>query len=55
VQKGIKDTLRAYDYFLPCVCAPTGDIEATPPEDTALDGRAVVAEIHRLSENRRRL
>ncbi len=50
-QIGIKDTLRAQGYFLPCVCEPTEDLVVAPPEDAALFGRAIVMRVEHLSEN----
>ncbi len=50
-QIGIKDTLHAQGYFLPCVCEPTEDLVISQPEDAALFGRAIVTNVDHLSEN----
>ncbi len=35
-QEGLKDTLRAQGYFLPCVCVPDGDLVAAFPDADAV-------------------
>jgi NAD(P)H-flavin reductase/ferredoxin/truncated hemoglobin YjbI len=41
-QAGLRPTLRAQGYFLPCACVPTGDMEIAPPRDADLYSPAVV-------------
>ena len=50
-QIGIKDTLQAQGYFLPCVCETTQDIGVAPPEPAEIFGRAVVTEVAHPSKN----
>lgn len=49
-QQGIKDTLRAQGYFLPCTCIPTEALEIAPPKEADLFGRAVIKTVDYLSE-----
>ena len=41
-QYGIKETLRAQNYFLPCVLAPESDRTVALPRDSDVFGRAVI-------------
>jgi NAD(P)H-flavin reductase/ferredoxin/truncated hemoglobin YjbI len=41
-QSGIRPTLRAQGYFLPCTCVPVGDMEIAPPRPADLYSPAVV-------------
>jgi NAD(P)H-flavin reductase/ferredoxin len=50
-QKGVKDTLTAQGYFLPCVCIPEEDLELASPNDADLFSRAVVTGKEMLSPN----
>ncbi len=50
-QTGIKDTLKAQGYFLPCLCSPAGDLDVALPNDSDIYGRAVVAAKEALSPN----
>jgi len=50
-QKGIKDSLVAKNYFLPCVCRPVHDLEFAPPSDDDLYFTALVASKELLSRN----
>lgn len=43
-QKGLKDSLAAKNYFLPCVCRPEQDLEFAPPSEDDLYFSALVAE-----------
>ncbi|NIA67253.1 2Fe-2S iron-sulfur cluster binding domain-containing protein [Pelagibius litoralis] len=54
-QVGIKDTLKALGYFLPCVCLPEGSLEISVPEDADLLGRARVVSKETLSPSVSRL
>lgn len=46
---GLKDTLAAQNYFLPCVCFPQGDIEVAPYDSSLGKLEATVTGIERLS------
>lgn len=41
-QTGLRPTLRAQGYFMPCVCVPSDDMVIEPPRDADLFNRAVV-------------
>ncbi|NIR60299.1 MAG: 2Fe-2S iron-sulfur cluster binding domain-containing protein [Gammaproteobacteria bacterium] len=41
---GLRPTLRAQGYFLPCKCIPEGDMEIAPPREADLFSPAVVYE-----------
>ncbi len=43
-QAGLRQTLRALGYFLPCKCIPIGDMEIAPRRDADLFSPAVVHE-----------
>lgn len=43
-QEGLKPTLRAQGYFLPCMCPVAADMTIAAPRDADVFGRAVVAE-----------
>ncbi len=48
-QDGLRDTLRAEGYFLPCVCTPDDDLVLDGVEDAALYGRVRVTAKERLA------
>ena len=48
-QKGLKDSLKARQYFLACVCRPTEDMVIHPAEHAAQRARAIVRVIEKLS------
>ncbi len=48
-QDGLRDSLRAQGYFLPCLASPEGDIDLLSGEDADLFGRARLVEIERLA------
>jgi CDP-4-dehydro-6-deoxyglucose reductase len=48
-QKGLKDSLKARNYFLACLCRPTGDLTVHPAEHAAQRARAVIQRIEKLS------
>ena len=51
-QKGLKDSLKARNYFLACVCRPAGDLTLQPPgEHAAPLARGVVRRIEKLSHD----
>jgi NAD(P)H-flavin reductase/ferredoxin len=50
-QKGLKPTLAAQGYFLPCVCEPEGPLRMAGVEDADLFGRAVVSRKEILSSD----
>jgi ferredoxin-NADP reductase/ferredoxin/truncated hemoglobin YjbI len=50
-QKGLKDSLVAKNYFLPCVCRPVQDLEFAPPADDDLYFKALVASKEPLSRD----
>jgi ferredoxin-NADP reductase/ferredoxin/truncated hemoglobin YjbI len=50
-QKGLKDSLVAKNYFLPCVCRPLQDLEFAPPADDDLYFTALVAAKEPLSRD----
>lgn len=50
-QTGLKDTLRAQGYFLPCVCHPQGDLEIARPDAALTRIEAVVSHITPLSQD----
>jgi NAD(P)H-flavin reductase/ferredoxin len=50
-QKGLKDSLRARNYLLACVCRPSGDITIHPAEHAAQRARAIVKRIEKLSDD----
>lgn len=43
-QEGLKPTLRAQGYFLPCMCPVSSDMTIAAPRDADVFGRAVVVE-----------
>ena len=46
---GLRDSLSAQGYFLPCVCTPAGDLHLSAPNDADIFGRATVAASERLA------
>jgi NAD(P)H-flavin reductase len=48
-QGGLRETLRAQGYFLPCQASPAGDLDLAAPADADLYGRARLTEIERLA------
>jgi NAD(P)H-flavin reductase/ferredoxin len=50
-QRGLKESLRARKYLLPCVCRPSGDLTIHPAEHAAQRARAIVKRIDRLSHD----
>ncbi len=50
-QAGLKDTLRAQGYFLPCVCHPLDDLEIARPDAALTRIEAVVSHITPLSQD----
>ena len=48
-QTGVKDTLRLEGHFLPCICAPDGDLVFDLPNDDEIYGRAILRQIEQLS------
>jgi NAD(P)H-flavin reductase len=46
-QQGLKDTLRAEGYFLPCMCRPDTDVTVAAAADAAIFNRAVVTRVER--------
>jgi ferredoxin-NADP reductase/truncated hemoglobin YjbI len=50
-QKGLKESLAAKNYFLPCVCRPKQDMEFVPPSEDDLYFTAVVAEKEQLAKD----
>lgn len=48
-QKGLKDTLKAQDYFLACSCYPQADMEVALPETGAARIQATVRSIQALN------
>jgi NAD(P)H-flavin reductase len=48
-QVGIRDTLRAQGYFLPCVCPADHDLAVASADEAALFSRAVVSEVFPLA------
>ena len=50
-QAGLKDTLRAQGYFLPCVCHPDDDLEIARPDAALTRIEAVVSHITPLSQD----
>ena len=47
-QKGLKDTLKAQNYFLACCCKPNEDLEVTLPNSTTARIKATVSNIEKL-------
>jgi NAD(P)H-flavin reductase/ferredoxin len=47
-QKGLKDTLRAQNYFLACSCHPSEDLEVTLPNTDTARLKATVSSIEKL-------
>lgn len=54
-QKGLKDSLAAKNYFLPCVCRPEQDLEFVPPSEDDLYFPALVAEKEQLAADTYRI
>jgi len=54
-QKGIKDTLRAQNYFLACVCEPEDDLEISMVDSAAMRQRATLVSKTLLNESVMRL
>lgn len=50
-QKGLKDTLKAQNYFLACCCHPAEDMEVQLPERNMARVQATVQHIERLSSD----
>ena len=50
-QQGLKDGLRAQNYFLSCVCHPEEDLTVVPPDSAGLEVAAEVAGVDRLTED----
>lgn len=50
-QKGLKDSLVAKNYFLPCLCRPEQDMEFASPSDDDLYFTAVVAAKEQLAKD----
>lgn len=50
-QKGLKDSLAAKNYFLPCVCRPEQDLEFAPPSEDDLYFSALVVEKEQLAKD----
>lgn len=48
-QSGLRPTLRAHGYFLPCKCVPAGDMEIAPPRAADLYTPAVVHKKERVA------
>lgn len=48
-QQGLKDTLKAQNYFLACVCRPTADIEAALPHTAQSSTLATVTALEPLN------
>jgi NAD(P)H-flavin reductase len=48
-QAGIRDTLRAQGYFLPCLCPCDNDLTVAPADQAALFSRAVVSDVFPLA------
>ena len=47
-QKGLKDTLKAQNYFLACCCKPSEDLEVSLPNSATARVRATVQRIEKL-------
>lgn len=54
-QQGLKETLAAQGYFLPCVCVPEADLDVVRPDAEALFVPAEVVAVERLSPKIARL
>lgn len=50
-QKGIKDTLRAQNYFMACVCEPEGDLEISLVDSATIRHRATLVSKAPLNES----
>lgn len=50
-QKGLKASLAAKNYFLPCVCRPEHDLEFAPPSEDDLYFSALVVEKEQLAKD----
>jgi NAD(P)H-flavin reductase/ferredoxin len=50
-QKGLKDTLKAQNYFLACSCHPAEDMEVKLPDNNTAHIKATVRQIKRLSND----
>jgi ferredoxin-NADP reductase/ferredoxin/truncated hemoglobin YjbI len=50
-QKGLKESLAAKNYFLPCICRPERDLEFAPPAEDDLYFPAVVAAKEQLAKD----
>ncbi len=50
-QKGLKESLAAKNYFLPCVCRPVTDMAFVPPSEEDLYFTAMVAEKTQLAKD----
>lgn len=50
-QKGLKDTLKAQNYFLACCCHPDEDLELALPDTQTARVRATVSSIEKLSSD----
>lgn len=46
---GLKDTLVALGYFLPCLCRPDADLRLEPARDSDLYGRATIDKVETLA------
>lgn len=50
-QRGLKDSLIQRNYFLPCVCHPTEDLEVAPPSDDLAGMPATIKALELLAED----
>jgi len=50
-QKGLKDTLKAQNYFLACCCHPNEDLEVSLPNQETARIKATVSSIEKLSSD----
>lgn len=54
-KQGLKDTLKAQNYFLACICRPTDDLTVAPADDVGLRTRGRIVEKSLLNERTVRL
>jgi ferredoxin-NADP reductase len=48
-QAGLRGTLQAQGYFLPCLCRPASDLDLASPEEASVFGRARVVAVQPLA------
>lgn len=48
-QNGLKDALKARNYFLPCVCVPSGDMEVARGDDNLISEETTVNSVEPLN------